>query len=148
MFILLVDNNRFYVSVLKEMLVRAGFDRIEYADNGLECFLQICKGDIPDVVIIDENQLYENGVDVLKNIRTSCPELTVIILTDTISLETAVQNSQRGSTYYITKESITTDNLPHVLYNIFTEKFNTVKHSSVHRTISSFRRTISSMLSF
>lgn len=146
MFILLVDNNRFYVSVLKEMLLNAGFNSIGYAENGIECVLQINEDKGPDVIIIDEGQCQVNGVDVIKNIRISRPGIRIIILTAEGS---SVRNfninhiPEKKSIIYISKDSITSDNLPLFLYNIFTDNLNSTKKPSVSDAFPSFRRSFS-----
>lgn len=148
MFILLVDDNLFYVSVMKEMLSKAGFNHIGNVESGLECILQIYKGDVPDVIIIDENQCNANGVDVLKNIRSSNPEVTIIILTNE---ETAVSYHllpQKGATLNISKSSITSENLPQLLYTIFTERINYSKQTTVPPMFSLFRKSVAGILNF
>ena len=119
MFILIVDNNYFYVSVLKEMLLEAGFNSMGSHENGLEYMLQPSKYEIPDVLIIDQNQCYANGIDVIKTIRNSNPEVTVIILTNGTSPLNSNLIPEIGSTLYFAKDNITADNLPQVLYSIF-----------------------------
>ena len=52
MFILLVDNNRFFVDVLQTMLLKAGFNYIACSENGFECIAQVKKHENPDVIII------------------------------------------------------------------------------------------------
>lgn len=118
MFILLVDNNRFFASVLSEMLANNGFKNIQYLDNGLECVMQIYKGEIPDVIIIDENQCFVNGIDVLKNIRSSNPLLKIIILTGEKSPLHVNLEPIKGVVRYIAKDTITSENLPKLILTI------------------------------
>jgi DNA-binding NarL/FixJ family response regulator len=143
MFILLVDNNRFYVSVLKEMLQRAGFNSIGYAENGIECVLQINKDKGPDVIIIDENQCQVNGVDILKNIRISRPGIRIIILTREESTHNYDINltPENKSILYIAKDSITSENLPPFLYTIFAENLTSSVTPSGNNAFSSFRKS-------
>jgi DNA-binding NarL/FixJ family response regulator len=146
MYILLVDNNRFYGSVLRELMLNAGFDQLGYIDSGLECVLKIHSGDSPDVIIIDENQCLVNGINVLQTIHNYKPDLTFIILTSPepqINIDAVAENR---SIYYIAKESITADNLPQMLYDIFAEKINISKKSSPNRPFSSLRKSFSSVL--
>jgi len=148
MFILLVDNNRFYVSVLKEMLFKAGFNRIENVENGLDCILQPLNGDNPDVIIIDESQCYVNNVDVLKKIHNSRPESRIIVLTESEAPVNSNLLHEKGSTLCMSKDSITADNLPKILYDIFTQNINSSKKSSISKAFTSFRRSFSGTLNF
>lgn len=148
MYILLVDDNQFYVSVLKELMLKAGFNQIGSLDTGLECLIQLQKSEIPDVIIIDERQCYINGVDVIKSILSYRPDLTLIILTGTESPVNINFNPEKGSTICIAKDSITAENLPQILYNIFTEKINITKKPSSASVFSSFRKSFASMMNF
>lgn len=140
MFILLVDNNRFYVSVLTEMLQRAGFNNIAYAENGIECVLNINKDKGPDVIIIDESQCQVNGVDIIKNIRISRPGIRIIILTGKESAHNFDINlaPEKKSILYITKDSVTSKNLPPFLYTIFTENLTSSAKPTGNNAFSSF----------
>ena len=148
MFILVVDNNRFYVSVLIEMLRKAGFTRIEDMDSGLNCDFQRFQGDVPDVIIMDESQCKIEGVDVLKKMRNSNIDSTVIILTDSVSPINVNVNPQKGSTICLSKDSITSDNLPKILYTIFSENINLPKKSPISKAFASFRKSFSGTLNF
>jgi len=148
MFILVVDNNRFYVSVLQAMLSRAGFNSVEYTDNGLECVSEIYKDENPDVIIIDEGQCYINGLDIVKIIRHSQPNTKIIIMTGVDSNFNTNLLPDNGSIYLMEKSSIAADNLPQILYNIFTEKISSTKLPTANKVFSSLRRSFTGMLNF
>jgi len=146
MFILLVDNNRFYFSVLKQLLFTAGFNTIGYAENGIECILQIDKHENPDVIIIDESQCFVDGVDIVKNIRFSRPEIRIIILTDEESMLNVNIISDKKSILYIPKNSSLSENLLNALYTIFTENLYPANKPSVTNAFLSFRESYSDIL--
>jgi DNA-binding NarL/FixJ family response regulator len=148
MFILLVDSNRFYVSVLQTMLLKAGFNCIESAGNGLECLIHINRKDSPDVIIIDESLCHVDGMDILKRIRYSRPATKIIILTGVESEINTNKLPDNGSIFLMDKSSITTDNLPQVLYNIFTEKISSTRLPQPNRVFTSLRRSFTGMLNF
>lgn len=148
MFILLVDSNRFYVTVLQTMLFKAGFNLIECASNGLECLVQVNKNDSPDVIIIDESLCFVDGMDILESIRYSRPETKIIIL---IGVESDLNINvlpDNKAIFFMEKSSITADNLPQVLYNIFTEKISSTKVPPVNKVFLSLRRSFTGMLNF
>lgn len=140
MFILLVDNNRFHACVLKEMLLKAGFDTIGYAENGYECLQQVNKAESPDVIIIDESLCFANELDIIKNIRIMRSEIRIIVLTEEESILEVCLNPEKRPVLYFPKDSLTAKNLPQVLYSIFTEKLNTVYTSPVRKGFSASRR--------
>lgn len=141
MFILIVDNNHFYVSVLKEMLLEAGFNSMGSHENGLAYMLQPSKYEITDVLIIDQDQCYTNGIDVIQTVRNSNPEVTVIVLMNGSSPLNSNLVPEIGSTLYFAKDKITADNLPQVLYSIFTEKISFAKKRNVPKELFLFRKT-------
>jgi DNA-binding NarL/FixJ family response regulator len=146
MFILLVDDNQFYVSVMKEMLLQAGFNHIGSVESGFECVFQIYKGDVPDVIIIDENQCFINGVDVISKISESIPNLTVIVLADKDAPVNFNLLPKKGSTLYFIKENITAENLPQALYTIFTESISFPKKVKTPNTFSLYKKSLAGIL--
>lgn len=148
MFILLVDNNKFFISVLQTMLFKSGFNSIECVNNGLDCIIQINKHEKPDVIIIDETQCYSKGLDVIENIRHSLPGTRIIILIDADSDLNMNIQPVKSSIYLMEKCSINADNLPQLLYNIFTEKISATKFPPANKVFSSLRRSFTGMLNF
>jgi DNA-binding NarL/FixJ family response regulator len=146
MIILVVDDNRFFVSVLKEMLSQAGFNHIESVESGFECVFQIYKGDIPDVIIIDESQYFINGADVFSKISDSIPDLTVIVLVDKHSAFNLNLLPRKGSTLYFIKENVNAENLPQALYTIFTESISFPKKAKTQGTFSLYKKSLAGIL--
>ena len=150
MFILLAENNKFYVSVLQTMLSKAGFNCIESAGNGVECLIQINKNkkDSPDVVIIDESLCYSDGLDIIAEIRYLRPETRIIVLIGVESDLNVNSLPDNKTIFFMEKSSVNADNLPQVLYNIFTEKISSTKVPAVNKVYSSLRRSFTGMLNF
>ena len=142
MFILNVDNNRFHASVLKEMLLMAGFDTIGYAENGIDCLKQVNNDESPDVIIIDESLCFINGLDIVKNIRIMKPEIRIIILTGGETNLKVYLNPEKRPVLLFPKDRLTAKNLPHILYSIFTEKLNTAYTSPLRTGFSSSRKLL------
>lgn len=146
MHILLVDNNRFYASVLNEMLLNAGFRHIEFVSSGIECIQKVQNTEFPDVIIIEENQLHTAGSDVIKTIRSARPNQTFIILTAADSALNELNTAKKEYTYFFTQESITADNLPQLLYTLLTEKINFKNQSPVNKAFLSFRKSVAGIM--
>lgn len=148
MTILLVDNNRFFTSVIQTMLTKAGFNSLICAENGLDYSSHVDGDGSPDVVIIDETQCYLQEVDILETIRQSRPETKIIILTGADSEMNVDVLPDYDSIYFMDKGSITADNLPQLLYNIFTEKISSKKPAQINKVFTSLRRSFTGMLNF
>lgn len=148
MFILLADSNKFYVAVLQTMLFQAGFSCLESAENGVECLIQINKKNNPDVIIIDESLCYADGVNIIEKVRYSLPETKIIIL---IGVESDLNINvlpDNKAIFFMEKSSVNADNLPQVLYNIFTEKVSSAIVPPENKVFLSLRRSFTGMLNF
>jgi DNA-binding NarL/FixJ family response regulator len=148
MFILLADSNKFYVAVLHTMLSQAGFNCIESAGNAVECLIQINKKYSPDVIIIDECLCYSDGVDIIEKVRYVLPQTKIIIL---IGVESDLNINvlpDNKAIFFMEKSRVNADNLPQVLYNIFTEKISSAKVPPVNKVFLSLRRSFTGMLNF
>jgi CheY-like chemotaxis protein len=148
MFILLADSNKFYIAVLQTMLSQAGFNSIECAGNGVECIIQINKKLCPDVIIIDEGLCYVEGLDIVERIRYSRPEIRIIILTSVDSAFNTNMLPEKGHIFLMEKSRVNAENLPQVLYNIFTEKLSSTKLPPANKVFTSLRRSFTGMLNF
>lgn len=146
MLILVVDNNKFFISVLHSMLFHAGFNSIESAANGIECLMKANRKDSPDVIIIDENLCFVDGIDILNNIRFALPEISIIVLTTADSSIDITLVPDDRSIFFMEKDRITAENLPQVLYNIFTEKISATKLPPISIAFSSLRKSLKGML--
>lgn len=148
MFIQLVDNNKFYASVLTELLHNAGFKSTRHASGGNEFISKVVTREIPDVLIIDESNCFEGDVDIIKESRNIYPGLTVIVLTGSEMRSNVTSNPEDGSIHFLAKESVTIESLPELLYNIFTNKIGRVKKTPRSRVFSLLRKPLAEMLNF
>jgi len=121
MFILLVEDDPFYSTMLLELLHKHGYDDLKHFDNGLECLLQIYEEKVPDVVIMDHQLGLVNGVEVLQKIRAYKPDLKVIFMSGQKDVKVAVQSIKQGAKEYITKDESAFEKLLVVLKEIEAE---------------------------
>jgi DNA-binding NtrC family response regulator len=121
MFILLVEDDPFYATMLLELLQSAGYDDVKHVDNGLECLLQVYEERVPDVIIMDQQLGLVNGVEVLQKIRAYKPDLRVIFMSGQKSVKLAVQSIKQGALDYIKKDEKAFENLLPVLKKIESE---------------------------
>lgn len=100
--ILVVDDEASVRELLRRGLSQMGHFLVDVASNGLEAIEKIEK-DLFDLVLTDLKMPEMGGIELLKTIKGTRPELTVIIMTAHGSIETAVEAMKKGADDYITK---------------------------------------------
>ncbi len=99
--ILLVDDDRDVREVLRDTLSFAGFT-VDAAEDGVKAMKKI-RGTAFDLVLTDLMMPRMDGVELLKQIKQSQPEINVIIMTGYGSIETAVEAMKHGAEDFVTK---------------------------------------------
>jgi DNA-binding response OmpR family regulator len=99
--ILVVDDDELVRSGLAMNLERAGF-RVHAAANSREAFAVIGEHTV-DLVLCDLVLGDENGMDVLRQLQSSHPELAVVIITGHGSVKNALDALKGGASDYIQK---------------------------------------------
>src|SRR4030066_1625766 len=111
--ILGVDDEAPIREMIKKGLSQMGEFNVETAQNGVEAIEKIEK-EIFDLVLTDLKMPEMDGLELLKNIKGTRPEVMVILMTAYGSIETAVEAMKRGADDYITKPF----NIDHLLLRI------------------------------
>lgn len=111
--ILVVDDEAPIRELIKKGLFQMGGFSVETAHNGIEAIEKIEK-DIFDVVLTDLKMPEMDGLELLKNIKGTRPEVMVILMTAYGSIETAVEAMKMGANDYITKPINFDDLLLHI----------------------------------
>ena len=140
MFILLVEDDPFYATMLQELLKNAGYDDIKHLDNGLECLLQVYEERVPDVIIMDQQLGMVNGVEVLQKIRAYKPDLRVIFMSGQKSVKLAVQSIKQGARDYIKKDEKAFENLLPILKEIESEMKNMSANTPIKKDFSKIKK--------
>ncbi len=99
--ILIVDDEPSILQSLSGLLSDEGFE-VMTAANGYEA-LQKIEGEAPDLVLLDIWMPGLDGIETLKEIKTSHPNIQVIIITGHGTIETAVQSTKLGAYDFIEK---------------------------------------------
>jgi two-component system NtrC family response regulator len=99
--ILVVDDERNYLLVLRELLERAGYDvdAVQQALDGLK--LANTRGF--DAALVDLRMGELDGVEVMRRLRRIDPDLGVVIMTAYASVETAIESIKAGAADYVMK---------------------------------------------
>jgi DNA-binding NtrC family response regulator len=100
--ILVVDDEPALRELLKRGLTQFGNFSVDVASNGSEAIEKI-ERDLFDLVLTDLKMPEMDGLDLLRTIKGTRPELIVIIMTAHGSIETAVDAMKIGANDYITK---------------------------------------------
>jgi DNA-binding NtrC family response regulator len=100
--ILVVDDEAPIRDMLQKGLSQRGGFSVEVAQNGVEAIEKIEK-DVFDLVLTDLMMPEMNGLELLKTVKGTRPEVMVILMTAYGSIETAVEAMRIGANDYITK---------------------------------------------
>jgi DNA-binding NtrC family response regulator len=93
--VLLVDDEEDFVEVLAERLEARGL-RVETATNG-QAALARAEHKLFDAIILDLAMPGMNGIETLKHLRATNPDLQIILLTGHATVETSVEAMKLGA---------------------------------------------------
>ncbi|MDP2644957.1 MAG: sigma-54 dependent transcriptional regulator, partial [Desulfobacterales bacterium] len=99
--ILIVDDEKNYLSILSAVLEDEGFEALT-ANSGHEA-LEILESSDVDVVLTDMKMPVMDGIALLERIKEKDPDLPVITMTAYGSVERAVEAMQKGAYNYLLK---------------------------------------------
>src|SRR4030043_1129315 len=111
--ILVVDDEAPIREMIRKGLSQMGGINVEVAQSGLEAIDKIEK-EIFDLVLTDLKRPEMDGLELLKTIKGTGPEVMVILMTAYGSIETAVEAMRMGANDYITKPINFNDLLIHI----------------------------------
>ena len=111
--ILVVDDEAPTRDIIGKGLSRVGGYSVEVAQNGVEALEKIEK-DVFDLVLTDLKMPEMDGLELLKTIKGTRPEILVILMTAYGTIETAVEAMRIGANDYITKPVDLNDLLIHI----------------------------------
>ena len=99
--VFLVDDDELIIMTLSRQLMKEGYEIL--SQNNAEKLIQNLKSSFPDVVLLDINLPDRNGIDILRDIRSSGLPAKIIMLTADDTAETAVRAMKLGAADYLTK---------------------------------------------
>jgi DNA-binding NtrC family response regulator len=99
--ILIVDDDPDIVRLLGVRLEQLGY-AVSTAASGIQA-LERAASDQPDLVLLDLKLPRMSGLEVLKQIKQTTPELTVIVMTAYATVEKAVEAMREGAWDFLTK---------------------------------------------
>ena len=101
--VLLVDDEQSFRTPMKRRLIERGFE-VEDAESGPEAFglAQECGGAY-DVAVLDQVMGPPNGIETMRRIKASYPDIEVIILTGWGDMEPGEEAMRAGAYRYLSK---------------------------------------------
>ena len=118
--IYLVDDDPIFLELLEMLLSNIGYIKIEKYLTAEECKNNLYK--MPDVIILDYNLDDVLGIDVLKDIVSFDPDISVIMLSSQSSIPNAIETLQYGAFNYVTKDDHAATNIDETIERIFSLK--------------------------
>lgn len=114
--IYLVEDEKFFSSVAKQMLKSMGYDNIVQYYTGEDCKKNLYKN--PDMIILDHMLGEDNGLDVLREVKSINPDIEVVFLSGQEDLQVAVNSLKYGAFDYVTKDEECFNKLKQTLLKI------------------------------
>jgi DNA-binding NtrC family response regulator len=111
--VLLVDDEQEFVDSLSERLELRNLET-EVAKNGEEALAAV-KTDVPDVMVLDLRMPGIDGIEVLRRVRKSHPEVAVVVLTGHGTDKDEKEAIKLGASAYL-KKPVDVDQLVNVLH--------------------------------
>ena len=129
--IFIVEDDTFFSELINSFLTKLGYQQILKYETGADCIQNLSKN--PDIIILDYGLNDQNGIDVLKEIKSINPNIDVIFLSGQDKIEVAVTSLKYGAYDYIQKTNDCIQNLKEVLLKISTSKELTTKNGFIFK---------------
>jgi DNA-binding NtrC family response regulator len=142
----IVDDNKLMVTDLKHFLQNKFGEsvRVSTFNNGKSCLEKVDKE--THIVILDYYMEGENGLEVLKSIKTINPKTEVIMLSSNEDIALAIESFKSGAKDYIIKGTGSWSKLSNLLTKIITEPIRLmVREFGVSKFMAAFLLTFTTM---
>lgn len=113
----IIDDDQFYASILEATLHTIGDFEIEIYLNGQDCITNAHKQ--PAIIFLDHDLGDVNGFEVLREIKSTYPQINVVMLSGQTEIKVAVQSLRFGATDYLIKQiDDSVEKLSHIIEDI------------------------------
>jgi DNA-binding NtrC family response regulator len=113
-----VDDEEYYLNLIKVNLNKLGYNNLKTFSNGEDCLLEMIK-EKPDCVVLD--YILKDGMnadEILKKIKINFSSVDVIILSGQEDVNIATSIIRQGATDYVVKNKMSFFNLGNILSKI------------------------------
>lgn len=114
--IFVVDDDRFHLELMQELLTANGKHAVQLFRSGVECLLEIHQN--PSVVFLDHHMDTYNGYEILRKIKRHNPNIFVVMVSAQDQIQTAVNTLKHGAFDYLQKDTNVAENVLSVLQRI------------------------------
>lgn len=114
--VFIVDDDRFHIEVMKQILSDAGLSNVTSFENGVDCLNAIHQN--PDVIFLDHQMDIYSGFETLRKIKRYNPNIFVVMVSAQEDIDTAVATLKHGAFDYIKKDHNLEANVKSVLFKI------------------------------
>lgn len=99
---LIVDDSEVMRWNIKSLLQGNGYDNIIEARNGKEA-IRVYRTEVPEIVTMDINMPYMDGISAVKNIITEFPLANIIMISAVSDKKAIFESMKNGAKYYLIK---------------------------------------------
>ncbi|MBN2457539.1 response regulator [Candidatus Woesearchaeota archaeon] len=114
--ILVVDDSKFMRNIIKETLVQIGYGQILTASTGTDA-LEICKLNMPDLILLDVNMVDMDGITLLKQIIEFNPDAKCVMVSAIDQVKVIELAKKIGAVDYL-KKPFDADELVQVVHKV------------------------------
>ena len=105
--IFIVDDNQFYTNIVEAKLREISGYTIEKYLTGQDCINNAFKQ--PEIIFLDYHLGDTNGFEVLKEIKSTYPDIHVVMLSGQTEMKVAINSLRFGATDYLLKDTDDTE---------------------------------------
>ena len=136
--ILIAEDNLFYANLLRNRLETVAQVFVEHVANGHACITQAHRQ--PDIIFLDYKLPDITGIDVLKDIKSTYPQIHIIMLSGQEKINIAVNSLKYGATDYLIKgKDDSPDDLNRIIQNCSMIKLKPKKVPKKNKFINLFK---------
>ncbi len=114
--IFIVDDDPFWIELLKEILNDLGYNNIDGFESGEDCMKNINLQ--PSVIFLDYQMENSDGIATLKSIKEYYADICVIFTTAKEDINVAVNAMRHGSFDYLLKTNVTKKEVQSILKKV------------------------------
>ena len=114
--IFIVDDDPFWIELLKEILESLGYQNIHSYESGEDCIANINLQ--PDIIFLDYQMQKSDGISTLKAIKEYYAGIYVIFTTSKEDINVAVKAMRHGSFDYLLKTNVTKKEVQDILKKV------------------------------
>ena len=114
--IYIVDDDPFWIELLKEILEGLGYKNVHGFESGQDCLNNISLQ--PDIIFLDYQMGETDGLTVLKTVKEFNADICVIFTTGKEDINVAVNAMRHGSFDYLLKTNVTKKEVLEILKKV------------------------------